>query len=719
MILKRLEVRYYRSIKNQTEENSICFNGVDCLVGMNNAGKSNIIKAILYLFGKENLEKDLYWTRDENLEIDVRGYFEVTDSDFELLKIEEKREDLRKLILDDGTLGVCQRSTKKDLEVIGYQPRAERLQKDKFLSAHSETWDNKENTADFESKMRDLFPELISYLTKGKESNKGEWINAYQLFIEDRPKDQEFIILPSPPPQGISADLRNMLPHIIYVPAVKEVSDATKTTKKSELGSLLNELASEVKEELDKEIIEAMKEIFCKLNIVENDTTGKEEDNRMEGVKVIENQITSYVSETFSDISVSLEFPPPESQVMFDNAKVWIKEKGFGKVLVANAGEGVKRVLIFSLFRTLADLRSGKITVTENKKEEEKPNSGSNRSLLILYEEAELFLHPGLQKILLRVFNTLFNSGAQIIFSTHSPFLIQDSLLRTIGLVRKTSSDGTSVTACHKILDSKEGKDKNTLTQVQNISSYIFSEKVVLVEGESDRIVIKKLSKALNEEWNFDNKGIPVLPVLGKGNLPLFFEFMTSLEISPFAVLDLDCIENVANKLYDDIDLENARNNLIQKCHELAKEGAFEENINKNYVEDIISKDSWNDVFEKLGELFTELTNNAKPKDEHLGALQKLIEKKEKEAWKKALSSDHEDIAPLRLLVEELLLDHNILLLNGSIEDYYPNSYGDKISSALEFDPGKYSIEEITCLFTEMKESKKKDLIIFFERIFK
>jgi len=717
MILKKLEIRNYRSIRNQTEtkDNPITFNGVDCLVGKNNAGKSNIIKAILYLFEKENIERDLYWNRDESLVIDVRGYFEITDSDFELLKIEEKREALKKLILDDGTLGICRRSTQKDKEVIGYQPKAKHLQKNNFSQVRLETWDNKENEADFETKMRDLFPELISYLTEGKESNKGEWTNAHKLFIEDKPEDQEFIILPCPPPQGISADLNNMLPRIISVPAVKEVSDATKT-KKSELGSLLNELASEVKEELDVAILNAIGEVNRRLNIV-NDATGEPIDKRHEGVRAIERQITTYVSETFSDISISLEFPPPESQFMFDNAKVWVNEKGFGRVLVANAGEGVKRVLIFSLFRTLADLRGGKISVAE-KKEEQEPNSVPNRSLLILYEEAELFLHPGLQKILLRVFNTLFDSGAQIIFSTHSPFLIQDSLLQTIGLVRKTPTDGTFVTACHEILDAIGQKDKNTLTQIQNISSYIFSGKVVLVEGESDRIVIKKISKELNKEWDFDNKGIPVLPVLGKGNLPLFFHFMTSLGICPFAVLDIDCIESVVNKLYDSTDIEKARNNLIQKCHELAKGDVFKKRINKDYVEDIISSYSWNDIFIKLRELFTELSNNAKPKDEHLGALQKLIEKTEKDAWKEALSSNHEEISPLRLLVEELLLDHNILLLNGSLENYYPNSSGDKISSALEFDPSKYSKEEITCLFTELQKSKKKDLIIFFEKVF-
>jgi predicted ATP-dependent endonuclease of OLD family len=55
MRLVKVEIQNYRSIKRLVEESSLSFGGRDCLVGKNNAGKSNILEAILYLLGDESL----------------------------------------------------------------------------------------------------------------------------------------------------------------------------------------------------------------------------------------------------------------------------------------------------------------------------------------------------------------------------------------------------------------------------------------------------------------------------------------------------------------------------------------------------------------------------------------------------------------------------------------------------------------------------------------
>ena len=713
MLLKKLEIRNYRSIKSQSDDNSVVFNGIDCLVGKNNTGKSNVIKSILYLLGKERLDDDIYWNRNTDLEIDVRGYFSITEKDIELLKIEDKKEAIRNLILEDGTIGICRRSSQGGMEVINYFPCEERLKKEKFLEFHSDTWDNRESGSDFESKMRDKYPELISYLTEGKESNKGEWTDAYSRFLKDKPEHIEFEKEPGPPPQGIPADLKNMLPRVIPVPAVKEVSDVTKTTKSAEFGSMLNELSNEVEDELDEAIIEAINEVYRRLNIVEDDETGKVIDDRLPGVRAIEEQISTYVSETFTDISISLEFPPPESKVMFDNARVWINEEGFEKILVDNVGEGVKRVLIFSLFRTLSDFRSGKLSISDTGEKKV-----SRRSLLVLYEEAELFLHPTLQTILLEIFNNLYDSNTQIVFSTHSPFLIDHSLLKTINLVRKSPSIGTTITECKRELKNLSKKSQNILTQVQNISSYIFADRVVLVEGESDRIVLKKIAKSLNTEWDFNAKGIPILPVLGKGNIPLFHKFLSSLEIECYPILDLDCIKGILNKISDDHEIKGTKSRLIQKCHELAEQGIFDTKVNKDYVDDIVSKYTWQEVIENLQKLFIALSNGKEPKKENLGSLKRLIDKPKKDAWRLALISDHEEIKSIRSQLQELLLEDDILLLHGTIEDYYPNASADKISSALEFDPDEYDRDDLTNLLFDLPGSDKQDLTMFLESVF-
>jgi len=715
MKLIRLEIRNYRSIKAQVDDEALVFQGLDCLVGKNNAGKSNILKAITYLLGEEKPHEDLYYGHDTSLIIDVRGYFEVEDSDFELLKIENKRERMQKHILDDGTIGICRRSSKGDMEVIGFYPKEERLRKERFEHFHEKAWDERADKEDFRDTMLSEYPELEEFLTEGKESIKKEWVDAYDRFVHERPDDIEFIKLPASPPTDISA----MLPRLIFVPAVKEVSDVTKTTKRAELGRLLDELSSEVQEELDEAIDEAMAEVRKRLNVVRDKETGEILlDERHPGVSTIEGQITQYMTETFQDIAVSLEFPNPESKVMFNNAQVWIEEEGFGRVPVDYTGEGVKRVLIFSLVRTLADLRQGRLSVMEVEVSEDKEPTEVRQSLLILYEEAELFLHPGLQKILLKAFGSLKESGDQVIFSTHSPFMLRSPFLSTINLVSKDPSAGTQVVEFHERVDKMGSSEQNRLLQIQNASSYIFAEEVLLVEGESDRIVLRKLAPALNPEWDFEQNGIPILSVTGKGDLPLFQAFLTALGIETFTLTDLDSIEDIVIRLCGDNVVREVRDELLQKCHELVDAGKFVSRINKRYVSKLVESYEWNDVFEKLKQLCEALDTDGEPTEEQIGCLQRLLSRKETDTWKEALKSDHPDVRTLRTRLVELLLDENVLILNGTIEDYYPYRGGNKVEAALEWDLTGMSKGDLCSCFTPLSSGETTDMEAFLNRLF-
>jgi len=479
----------------------------------------------------------------------------------------------------------------------------------------------------------------------------------------------------------------------------------------------LSELSSEVQEELDEAIAQSMAEVYRQLNIIIDDETGEVSDERHLGVKAIETRITDYVSETFQDISVSLEFPNPESRAMFDNARVWIREKGFGNVRVDHVGEGVKRVLIFSLLRTLADLRQGRLSVGEAEDSEEEPKD-VRQPLLILYEEAELFLHPGLQKILLRAFGSLKESGDQVIFSTHSPFMLQSSLLSTINLVSKDLETGTQVVEFHKRVDKMGSREQNRLLQIQNVSSYIFADRVLLVEGESDRIVLRKLASARNPEWDFEQTGIPILSVTGKGDLPLFQAFLTALGIETFILTDLDSIEDIVIRLCGDDVVREVRNELLQKCHELVDAGEFASRINKRYVSKLVESYEWNDVFEKLEQLCEALDTDGEPTEEQMGCLQRLLSRREVDARKEALKSDHPDVETLRARLAELLLDENVLILNGTIEDYYPYQGGNKVEAALEFDPTGMSKDDLCSYFTPLPTGDTTDMEVFLYQLF-
>lgn len=719
MKLVRLEVRNYRSIKDQAESDAIVFDGLDCLVGKNNAGKSNILEAVLFLLGIEKSSQDLYYKHECSLVIDVRGYFEVEQSDFDRLKIEGKRQNFRECLLEDGTIGVCQLSDSNQLQLVRPYPMEPRLRPDEFSRFHESAWDEKESKSDFRDRMLERYPELEGFLTEGKESNKTEWPEAYDRFIKAQPEGVEFTRCPGPPPSGIDADLKNLLPEVVFIPAVKEVSDVTKTTRSGELGKLLSQLSSEIQEELDEAIDQAMADVHKRLNVVSKEDTGELLDERHPGIRSIESRISGYVSETFQDISVSLEFPNPESKVLFDNARVWIEEEDFDRFPVSDVGEGVKRILIFSLVRTLADLRQGDLPIGDNQ-EAEQDASTPRQPLLILYEEADLFLHPGLQKILLRAFEALVSSGDQVIFTTHSPFMLQSSLLSTINLVTKSTEFGTQVLGFHEVLEEREPRTRDRLLLIQNVSSYIFADRVLLVEGVSDRIVIKKLAPALSPDWDFERRGIPVLAVTGKGDLPIFRDFLEGLEIAPFVLTDVDAIRDTILDLCDSEDVKECRNQLFAQIQIAVEDGQYTSRINKKYVQNLAQRYRWNTVFQQLKELYVALEKQESPTEEQLGCLEKLLLAKEEKAVTRALRScDDPEIQKHIQSLIRLLLEEGILVLRGTIEDYYPSgSRNNKVESALEFDPGEYSRSDLCSLYRPLSQGDTTDLEAFLAQVF-
>lgn len=715
MKLERLEIRNYRSINELSGDSVVVFDGLDCLVGMNNAGKSNILESITYLFGDVDIKECHYHNHDMSLPLDVRGFFKIETGDLEILD-EEDREELEGKLLKDNTLDVCRRSdTESDLEIIALYPTEERLSPEYFYKFHENAWGGVGDKDRFEEDMKGEFPELISFLTEGKESNKGEWTDAYDRFVEDPPDGVDFSLLPASPSGRIKKIIKELLPELIFIPAVKEMDEAAKTSSRGEFGALLKKLSAEVQEELDDAIDKAMSVVTRKLNVMPDQKTGEIIDDRHPGVQAIEKRISHYLSETFQDFSITLNFPNPKSAVMFNNAEILVNERNQKPSQTDSVGEGVQRVLIFSLFRTLADLKQDKLQVSTE--DAERDEDVSSRPLLILYEEAELFLHPGLQKILLMALNTLTESGEQVIFTTHSPFMIQDDILTTINLVSKDLENGTQVVNVQEILNERSQKKSNRLLQIQNISSYLFAERVVLVEGLSDRIVFKKIAQALNPDWNFDQSGIPILQVGGKGTLPLFKNFLEDLGISAFVVTDIDAVDKTVNKLSSTEDTKKAKAKLLECAQQLAESDDFKTRINKGYVKSLTDGYRWSNTFDHLRHLYTALIDNEEVTKKQLACLEKLLLKAQEDAKKEVLRSDCSEVQELKLPLVKILLEENILLLSGDIEDYYPEgSSTSKVKSALEFTPNDYEKEDLCSCFTRIEETT--DVEMFLARVF-
>lgn len=263
--------------------------------------------------------------------------------------------------------------------------------------------------------MREKYPEVAGHVDEDSLKQKGAWKDGYESYIASRPEGLEFEPKPTSFPSGTKQLIREVvLPDVVKIPAIKEVEDAAQTS--GELGEMTDALYSELEEDINKQLDENLGSVYDRL-----DTSSE----------AFETQISDYLKQAFRDYSVELDFPRVESRRLFRGVDIRIEDDQLEDTLShENVGEGVRRVLVFSMLRTIADLRDGSLSITNEDSEENE----QRQPLLILYEEAELFLHPNLQKNLLRVFRSLCNGDAQIIFNTHSPLLIQNKILDTINI---------------------------------------------------------------------------------------------------------------------------------------------------------------------------------------------------------------------------------------------------------------------------------------------
>lgn len=161
----------------------------------------------------------------------------------------------------------------------------------------------------------------------------------------------------------------------------------------------------------------------------------------------------------------------------------------------------------------------------------------STSNYILLLDEPGLNLHASAQADLLRFLQDL-SDDYQIIYSTHSPFMIPPENLDRVRTVLET--DNGSV-----ISDSIQEKDPNTLFPLQaalgyDIAQNLFvSKKNLLVEGVSDLIILTAFSGIMESE---DREGIrndiTIVPTGGLEKVATFVSLLRGSKLEMVCLLD-------------------------------------------------------------------------------------------------------------------------------------------------------------------------------------
>jgi predicted ATP-dependent endonuclease of OLD family len=204
---------------------------------------------------------------------------------------------------------------------------------------------------------------------------------------------------------------------------------------------------------------------------------------------------------------------------------------------------------------------------------------------IVIIDEPETHLHPALVKKLLWAMQN--SQAGQILFSTHSPIFLNSVTLPHVLRVVK----GKNTTQAFGLPVAKRHYSYKRLIQELNADNVemFFADTVVLVEGVSDRILIR----GLIDRFYQGNKDIKVVQTHGKGNMALYSDLLKIFNIDYVIVVDRDIIKYQLDRLLQHLDIKphsRKATNLILELKEhhifIFPSGAIEKHYPKKYQRD-------------------------------------------------------------------------------------------------------------------------------------
>lgn len=454
----------------------IDFNELMAFIGENSAGKSNVLKA-LDLFFSDTKKLDEEFFNNSAERIIIQVWFKGLN--------EEAKETFAKYLLDDN-------------ETVIFRKEYSFHDGDRIFSAVI---------------LGDKFED-----EKDKKDAK-EILDKTEIDPFTSPDKYYYW---KPKPFGWSAIATGYLPDFLYVPAVKDVKEEAKINDKSRFGQIVNAMLSSV---LQNAELKRINEEFSKLLMGENGN----QDGRIAQLKEFETMLSEKLCVHMKDTSIRLEVTPPSIKDVFQSGTRILVDDGISTA-IENKGHGLQRSVIFVIFRAYADLLK-------------KEQGEKAKALIFGIEEPELYLHPQMQRSMFALLKEISKTD-QVIFTTHSSFFVDMTEYQSIGIaVKKDIETGTKIIQYQgDIFSEKEEKKQfRLLTEFDpERSELFFGKKVILVEGDTEKVVLPVIASKINPSYLFYNYGITVVECASKDMLPFFIKVLNAFRIPYVAIYDKD-----------------------------------------------------------------------------------------------------------------------------------------------------------------------------------
>ena len=536
MKLKKVHIKNYRSCKDVYFE----IESMQALVGANNAGKSSIIRALDFLFNPSTakVDKETFWNGDTDLKIWVEAIFdELTDEEKEngklkpflrpdetfhiarsaIWKIEDSEEES---LSDDGKPAISQHFCKP-------MPIYDWLQEGKINGNNITTWWKDKDSL----KVRGS--NFLDY-TGASKPKVGDWKDKAKEFIEKHLTDEDFSETWNDNPQGYAGVLKGTLPHFIFVPAVRDVTDEAKVTKTNPFGKLLYAVLESVTEKQKFELEATLENLQKRLNRVGGD-------ERLGSIVRTERKLNNVLKE-YMPCDLEIEFQSPTVETLLTSPQLFADD-GF-RNMVSNKGHGLQRAIIFSILRCYSELVTG--------------GDEKMKPMIFVVEEPELYMHPQAQRNIRKVFRGIADKGDQVMFSTHSSLLLDvayfDEVIRVESKQKEIDGKKTvesavwqlPMAAMIKDLKVRHGVDATDDSMRElyshayhpNRSEGFFAKSIILVEGPTEQYALPIYAEVAG--YPLDSLNISVVDSGGKGSMDRLYRIFNELGIPCFMLFDYD-----------------------------------------------------------------------------------------------------------------------------------------------------------------------------------
>jgi predicted ATP-dependent endonuclease of OLD family len=495
-------------------------------------------------------------------------------------------------------------------------------------------------------------------------------------------------------PTGIDNSVRGILPEPVYIPAVKDFSDDLKTKESATFGKLLHILLEVIESDLS-DAVETFEALKKKLNRITGEN-GQVSDERMERVRAIEETIQRNLQETFRDVSIEINIPPPEVKSILSNATIVADDGMRGPV--ENKGDGFKRAITFSILRTYVQLSQQ----ADWKKADEKLKATKDR-FLFLFEEPELYLHPQAQNVLFEALS-LISKTQQVVVTTHSPLFFSPTITKTFIKIYKQRIPNQikPQSVCLTIdLNDMPTKDQFQIISFETGSHAFFSRRVILVEGDSELIALPHIAKMLNAQWDLKANSISLVKINGKGSFKRYRDFFSKFNTSILLVSDLDVLLEGFEKTEPTDEMKVLRADLLAEVDKIIADENLLSAPSPKLLKEELQRDRVKALHSSLIDAREkgDVAEQCKILDE-IFVFEKTVPRLE------VLSDESRVniVLKKRSLLAALRTKGIFVLEKGAIEEYYPNTVtgADKPSMAQSFCNLVNSREEILALCNEL-----------------